>query len=80
MRSWRRTSGSALEIGCGHGFMLAGLRDIGWRVIGIERSEESAAHTQFPRHYRMSASKDASAACEWRQELSAVADDSRGRT
>ncbi len=46
MRPWRRTSGSALEIGCGHGFMLAGLRDIGWRVIGIERSEESAAHAR----------------------------------
>ena len=29
MRSWRRTSGSALEIECGHGFMLAGLWDIG---------------------------------------------------
>ena len=46
MRSWRRTSGSALGIGCGHGFMLARLRDIGWRVIGIERSEESAAHAR----------------------------------
>lgn len=35
IRSWARTSGSALEIGCGHGFMLAGLRDMGWAVAGM---------------------------------------------
>ena len=34
--------GHALEIGCGDGWMLASLRDIGWRVLGTERSVESA--------------------------------------
>ena len=36
------TCGSALEIGCGDGWMLATLRDQGWRVLGSERSAEAA--------------------------------------
>ncbi len=33
--------GKVLEIGCGNGWMLAGLRDHGWEVVGLERSLES---------------------------------------
>jgi SAM-dependent methyltransferase len=48
--AWARQlgrTGRALEIGCGDGWMLASLRDIGWRVLGTERSAESA---QFAVH------------------------------
>jgi SAM-dependent methyltransferase len=34
--------GSALEFGCGDGFMLNALRDYGWKVAGTERTEEMA--------------------------------------
>jgi SAM-dependent methyltransferase len=34
--------GSALEIGCGPGLMLASFQRRGWRVLGIERSEAAA--------------------------------------
>lgn len=34
--------GTALEVGCGHGWMLAALRDAGWQVTGIERTADSA--------------------------------------
>ncbi len=45
VRAWTRErgTGQALEIGCGHGWMLAALRDHGWQVTGLERTEESAA-------------------------------------
>lgn len=34
--------GSAFEIGCGDGLMLATLRDFGWQVAGSERTEDAA--------------------------------------
>ncbi len=45
VRQWARrfpTGGSALEVGCGDGWMLAMLRDHGWRVLGSERSADAA--------------------------------------
>ena len=39
--AWVRTLGTPgiiLEIGCGEGWMLAALREKGWRVVGIERT------------------------------------------
>lgn len=36
------TPGSALEIGCGPGIMLNALRQLGWSVMGLERTEEAA--------------------------------------
>jgi 2-polyprenyl-3-methyl-5-hydroxy-6-metoxy-1,4-benzoquinol methylase len=44
-RRWSRTMGAAglaLEIGCGHGWMLNALRSHGWHVCGIERNAASA--------------------------------------
>lgn len=44
-RRWARTMGPpglALEIGCGHGWMLDALRSQGWRVCGTERTPASA--------------------------------------
>ena len=44
-RRWTRTMskpGLALEIGCGHGWMLDALRSQGWRVCGTERNPASA--------------------------------------
>lgn len=38
--------GRAFEMGCGDGFMLACLRDLGWEVLGNERTE---AMTEFAR-------------------------------
>lgn len=35
--------GSALELGCGDGFMLNALRSYGWRVFGTERTDSMAA-------------------------------------
>lgn len=42
-------AGSALELGCGDGFMLNALRSFGWTVAGTERTEEMArfARDQF---------------------------------
>ena len=43
--SWHRLfykAGSALEIGCGSGFMLAELEKLGWEVNGIERTDKMA--------------------------------------
>jgi SAM-dependent methyltransferase len=34
--------GSILEIGCGSGLMLAAFRRSGWRVLGLERTDEMA--------------------------------------
>lgn len=34
--------GTALEVGCGNGWMLGALRDRGWRVLGSERSINGA--------------------------------------
>jgi 2-polyprenyl-3-methyl-5-hydroxy-6-metoxy-1,4-benzoquinol methylase len=45
VRGWMRhlpKQGRALEIGCGDGWMLAILRDNGWRVVGSERSMAGA--------------------------------------
>jgi SAM-dependent methyltransferase len=44
-RRWSRDIGApgyALEIGCGHGWMLNALRSHGWRVCGTERNPASA--------------------------------------
>lgn len=49
-RSWTRAlgrPGRCLEIGCGNGWVLAALREQGWRVVGIERT---AASARFARH------------------------------
>ena len=42
IRQWchGRRPGLALEVGCGEGWMLAALRQRGWRVLGNERSLE----------------------------------------
>ena len=47
-RAWRWSklfpkAGSALELGCGDGFMLNALRSYEWSVCGTERTEEMAA-------------------------------------
>lgn len=42
---WARsmgTPGRALEIGCGEGWMLAALKEVGWKVVGTERTAETA--------------------------------------
>jgi 2-polyprenyl-3-methyl-5-hydroxy-6-metoxy-1,4-benzoquinol methylase len=51
-RRWSRAfgkPGAVLEVGCGHGWMLNGLRSDGWRVFGMERNAASArfASTQL---------------------------------
>jgi len=49
-RRWARAfdrPGRCLEIGSGEGWMLAAIRDLGWRVVGLERTATSAA---FARH------------------------------
>lgn len=42
----RGAAGSVLEIGCGHGWMLATFRKRGWTVVGLERTDESARHAR----------------------------------
>lgn len=45
VRGWSKRlprEGCALEVGCGHGWMLGALRERGWRVMGNERSTEGA--------------------------------------
>jgi len=45
-RGWVRkfgTSGRVLEVGCGHGWMLAALRRCGWNAFGVERTAQSAS-------------------------------------
>lgn len=47
VRSWVRvlgSSGRALEIGCGSGWMLSALCRQGWQVIGNERAVQSVAY------------------------------------
>ena len=39
-------SGSALDVGCGKGLFLAGLRERGWQVAGTELSEVSSAYAR----------------------------------
>jgi SAM-dependent methyltransferase len=39
---FRPSGGSILEIGCGSGLMLAAFRRRGWRVLGLERTEQMA--------------------------------------
>jgi SAM-dependent methyltransferase len=44
-KGWDRSSakpGTVLELGCGDGLMLQALAERGWRVMGTERTEESA--------------------------------------
>jgi len=36
--------GALLDVGCGAGAYLLEMRDLGWRVYGVEPSEEAAAH------------------------------------
>lgn len=46
-RRWTRhcgRAGAALQIGCGPGMMLTALRQLGWDVSGLERSEEAAEY------------------------------------
>lgn len=35
-------TGRCLDIGCGDGWILAAMRDCGWRVVGLERTVDSA--------------------------------------
>jgi SAM-dependent methyltransferase len=42
--------GAVLEVGCGHGYMLAALRDLGWTVQGVELHESSAAYGRNTLH------------------------------
>jgi SAM-dependent methyltransferase len=49
VRGWTRArsaAGRVLEIGCGHGWMLAAARDEGWQGVGLERTDESARHAR----------------------------------
>lgn len=41
--------GKLLDVGCGSGYFLAKMRDLGWEVIGLEPDERSAelAHKRF---------------------------------
>jgi SAM-dependent methyltransferase len=41
-----RRPGAALDVGCGSGFYLAMLRDMGWTVTGIDASAEAARHAR----------------------------------
>jgi SAM-dependent methyltransferase len=38
--------GQALDIGCGRGWTLAALRDLGWQVQGVELNESAARHAR----------------------------------
>lgn len=38
--------GAALELGCGDGFMLNALRELGWKVSGTERTDEMARYAR----------------------------------
>lgn len=38
--------GKAFEMGCGNGIMLKALQDLGWNVLGSERTDESAAYAR----------------------------------
>jgi SAM-dependent methyltransferase len=45
VRSWSKSfanPGTALEMGCGDGFMMDALRELGWQVAGTERTAEMA--------------------------------------
>jgi 2-polyprenyl-3-methyl-5-hydroxy-6-metoxy-1,4-benzoquinol methylase len=45
-RQWSQSfpkPGEALEVGCGPGIMLNVLQELGWKVTGLERTEEAAA-------------------------------------
>ena len=39
-------SGRVLDVGCGKGLFLAGLRDQGWQAVGVEMSEVSGKHAR----------------------------------
>lgn len=39
-------TGLALDVGCGKGLLLAGLRNLGWKVYGTELSEVSSQYAQ----------------------------------
>lgn len=38
--------GRVLDVGCGKGLFLAGLRDQGWQAVGVEMSEASGKHAR----------------------------------
>jgi SAM-dependent methyltransferase len=42
--------GDLLEIGCGPGFLLAELRDLGWNVTGVELSDYAVHHARETLH------------------------------
>lgn len=49
VRRWAKLfdrPGKALEVGCGDGFMLQTLKELGWDVAGIERTDEMAAYAR----------------------------------
>lgn len=46
IRSQHSVGGTLLEVGCGPGFLLAEMRELGWRVRGIEISEYAARHAR----------------------------------
>jgi SAM-dependent methyltransferase len=41
-----RPAGAVLDVGCGNGYMLAGLRARGWRVQGVELTDDGAAYAR----------------------------------
>jgi|TARA_B100000315_G_C14555661_1_gene577992 SAM-dependent methyltransferase len=46
VKSFKGNNYSALEIGCGDGFVLSNLKNMGWKVLGVERDEKSAIHAR----------------------------------
>ena len=46
VKSFKGKNYSALEIGCGDGFVLSILKNMGWKVLGVERDEKSVNHAR----------------------------------
>ena len=46
VKSFKGKNYSALEIGCGDGFVLSILKNMGWKVLGVERDDKSVNHAR----------------------------------
>jgi len=46
VKSFKENNYYAMEIGCGDGFMLSILKNMGWKVLGVERDEKSVIHAR----------------------------------